>query len=528
MSTRQTKPFFYQAATQRWTKKLAAAKTLCIYAGAGVSIDRSGLSWERLAADLLATTLEPTTLDPGLVKAIGTQRLASIAMERLQAVHAESTPDRVAEALRPILYEKSSWVQGMLASQIAVLCVTRAAKGLRTVVVTSNYDDYIERQFQQDEVNVTVNGERSENWEDGRLIELNYLHGRIPERGAISTVVVSEADYAETQDRVTAELEAALSNDFTLILGSSLTDPPLIRSLLNTKPRAADPAALRLVLIPSQGNPATSSRLGRRLLSDGVAHLGCHALYPDFYCQVAQFLCEARVCAVDPVEYARSVSTTSYAGRLNGWWRSWMRAVQDDLSEQQRLHHLALTRSLAQVRDLIDAPEEERLKLELWMRWRPDDRKLRLWASSVGTWIDQGSMRFGDIDAESQYVSVRAFCSGYPILETASKDSGQRWRTYLATPVWVNDKKNKAASQIAGVVTLASMSGETTSSVSRRNRAKLRRALALSMDHAAQLLQAESAHLDPQTKLLSTSPAQDLDEAPPDDSTAPATTNPPA
>ena len=492
MSVKRGRPFFYEPSTQRWIERLSREEDLGIYAGAGVTIDRTGLAWTRLADELLAETFDLGLLTDDVKSAFGVQRKASIAFQRLSAIHGDNTPTRVAEVLRRILYADSSWVSGMLAAQLATLARSRADSGKKTEILTTNYDDYIERPLVGSEMNVVVSGKPVRRGRKTAPISLRYLHGRIPEHEAPTEVVISEADYSESDERVYGELMEALQRGTFLILGSSLTDTALVRALIDSKEAARKAGRKRLVVISRQGNTVAADPVGRQLLRSALEHFGCTAVYPDFHCQIAQFVCEIRVCSRNPEEYVRRVSTQNYRGRLGGWWDGWMQEMQDDLASQQALHHQRLRAVLDTVRDALDAPEDESLKLELWMRWRPDDRRLKLWASSVGTWTDEMSMRSGRIASDSEYVSVRAFCDGHPILKSFDAEAHERWKTYLAAPVWVTTDD---ASHIAGVVTLASMAPEKSSSVSLHNRAKLRRALAHIDRNATQLLTPATARI---------------------------------
>ncbi len=119
-------------------------------------------------------------------------------------------------------------------------------------------------------------------------------------------------------------------------------------------------------------------------------------------------------------------------------------------------------------------PAEEMLKLEVWIRWKPEAaRELRLWASSVGTWHDVAAMRRSEISPRSRYRSVHIFCHGAPIfLDDAEVDS--RWQTYLGLPVWLDGRRGVIP---AGVITLASAEPLDTSSVNEGNLSRLDQAM---------------------------------------------------
>jgi hypothetical protein len=67
----------------------------------------------------------------------------------------------------------------------------------------------------------------------------------------------------------------------------------------------------------------------------------------------------------------------------------------------------------------------------------------------------------------------------------AADDDDARWRTYLGTPVWMQDVKGTMP---VGVVTLASNRGKSDSSVTVRNLERLRSALPLMRSAAIKIL----------------------------------------
>lgn len=469
-------PFFARASTNRHIANFARSTKLAIYAGSGVSIDRTGLSWRGLSELLLAESSPDFDVSSEVLSTLGQQRIASVAVERLTSIHGERTSDRIASVLRNALYRDADWVSGNLIDFMSNLMIIRKALGYETQIITTNYDDYIEEAFLPEEFNLIVNGKRREETYSDALGTLNYLHGRIPENGNHSPIVVSEADYASTQVRVCEEIYDAATKCDLLILGSSLTDPPLVRSLVDSRATAKAAQLRRLVVFPRQGNAVLDDAHGRSLAADGARHLGCDALFPDFFGQVAQFVHEIAVCSTDPTSYSLDVGGSRYMQRLDDWWRGWLGAAQYDQESLQRAHHSALRMGVDDIREILDGTDEEALKLEAWIRWSPDDRRLQLWASSVGAWPDLSSAHSARISPDSKYASVRAFCIGHPYLYHP-EDRGNRWRTYLALPVRI--WKRGVGSHVVGTITLASMNGSSNGSVSLRNRANLRRALTI-------------------------------------------------
>ena len=71
---------------------------------------------------------------------------------------------------------------------------------------------------------------------EGSSIEVNYIHGSITENGDLrGSLVFSERNYADGHDRTVKKLIKWFEKGPTIIVGASLNDVPLVRSLLEFK-----------------------------------------------------------------------------------------------------------------------------------------------------------------------------------------------------------------------------------------------------------------------------------------------------
>jgi hypothetical protein len=248
-------------------------------------------------------------------------RLASI-LTRYSLDRDESI-EQLVEHLTPLLqnrlYKSTGWQRGLLAHNIAGLALSAATLGKTVHVVTTNYDTLLESSFQREilrtckvseapdtvgsvpGVTAVVYGEgdepgvarevtRMSEQEDGNCVTLHYLHGRVPPSGtARGKLVISEVDYAETRQTTVERLRSLFQEDSAIvILGASLTDPPLIDALALTAPKNIKyPESTRHVLIPceSLGYQAEPAETHNRMvghLARRCELLGITLLAPDF------------------------------------------------------------------------------------------------------------------------------------------------------------------------------------------------------------------------------------------------------
>jgi hypothetical protein len=418
---------------------------------------------------------------------------ASIIWHRYTQYFPDDPLSNLSSGIREALYRRSKWNYGDYASALILMCdaLTRAAQPVEVKILTTNYDDRLEQLATdgglipagQDSTafvpvylqaaDTPAVGERDGS--PGREVQIVYLHGKIDSKGGPheGKLIFSELDYLQHGRAVVDFLVKEFANSPVLILGSSLEDNPLLEALAKTKdsekagqgrwaiyPRAAAPRKLDVYRVTA---PET--------LPDPLVHLanraqqfGLELIVPDFFSQATQFLREvarARALMDKNESYAFAETGTDYDTRLSDWWREWF--IADDAERQsaqascsQNLH-LALDKVRTITGDL-----DERLKIELWVRWGPDHRSLLLWASSTGTWPDYAIARRVSIEADSKHAAARAFATGEVLLDKIPAEN-DRWDRYFAVPI---RPAGVIDSQVLGVIALApassSSSGQTT------------------------------------------------------------------
>ena len=532
----QAQPLFHRQSTKEKIAQIASNRRLVVYAGAGVTIDRSSLGWNELVSGLLENYIKPESQRRELLSKLTGLQGASAAAQMYYDDHKEEFRDRLTDRLRVLLYNSGQWQKGRLARNIAELVTALNLKALNSsdemgsCIVTPNYDDYIfEELVDADQTRRRKRRTRSvpelvfptgadplEKGKAGRNLlpwvrdaefpkpsttPCIHLHGFIPRNanGSLAAQyrhpVVSEQDYFDTEELSFQTLKSLMSKSAVLIVGASMTDPPFLRALAATRNSGFDRFAL--VPLPSKLNPADRAALHRNA-RERFQHFDVIPIFLDYYGQIQQFVREITTAAQldDPTNYLSDLEPIRYGRRLAYWWEAWIEQVRASYSEQQSLVHGILDVARITLSTILDASPSELFKIELWVRWNPEQlRQLNLWASSVGTWVDEESMRWGEIELDSEYQAVNAFIAGRPTyfaLEPSDSPT-QRWRTYLSIPLyWTGSEQGEVTT---GVLTIASMSESTQSALNpSTNKSRLIEAIAFAQDLGLHLVEPSASH----------------------------------
>lgn len=492
--------FFHQEDAHRIIEKVAEQDSLVVYAGAGVSIDRTGLSWPSLVEQMMKDHIPEADVRQVIMSSNSSLQAATIVSQMYRSRSGEKDATHViVNKLRTLLYAGRAWQRGELAMSIVQLIAELSNKDKPFRVVTTNYDAFIEdeirvlnarrRKLGMQGIKLTRSVVNPAHFPDkfdideyttpGRLV---YLHGHVSRSveddekvdgrglhrkadGADKGVTLSEVDYRMSHAPSSAILEDLFEKSSVLIVGSSLTDPPLLNALAkvtNGREVESRNKYLRVAIMPLQGLGIhkQDSRLINTMKKNVTLRMeqfGVKVLFPDFYSQVPQFLNEVRICSEQCSStrpYAGPWSPIRYESRLTSWWKEWWDSRCQKLVESQKMDHDTLRDELSEIEHQLGG-EGEVIKLEIWLRWEPSGskRQLKLWASSIGTWPHLQSMRLADIEAESNIFSVRSFCLGRPEIYATNNES-DRWLTYLCVPIRIGSYENDLP---VGVISLASM-----------------------------------------------------------------------
>jgi SIR2-like domain len=520
--------FFNQQDALTAIGNLAAVDDLVIFCGAGLTIDHTGKSWGQLVLDVLADRSKIPDLDlhPAdaevIAQVLSPLHLASLASHYLRenADDESKKEDALHTTLRNHLYSLSDWSAGGLVDNVARLALARAVRGLGTRLVTTNYETTLEERYQS-QLSVAGSDDPSEPQaglcvevvgEEGVVQEilprngagvvcLTYLHGRVPSKGDIrGKIAFSERDYWEVRQTVEECLVSLFTQTNVLILGSSLTDPPLMNALMTTADLSEERPFSRIAIFPMQSVATSGGTLSEEQGAAVAAHLparmkefGVDLLMPDFFSQVAQFVEEVRIQTLE------ANRDEWYDRRLERWWAEWKPLGEDwkfqvmfhnhlaEVVEDIRAHFGRARRSAAR--------DDESLKLEVWVRVPIGNRRrsLQLWAASSAVVTDVSNPRWASLSIATTFAAVEAYQAGRPLLKTLEGElkgpirdpRDGRWKTFLSVPIAITDE---SGSLPVGVVTLASSLGRSSSLRSagtriRENRPKaMRSVIALMRD----------------------------------------------
>lgn len=507
--------FFKNWGTKKSIVSVAGSDALTIYCGAGATIDRTTLSWGDLVykllireADSAASKARITTAEAQkLREKLSPLELASIYEQYVHESAVRDKSKRTSDAhvprLQDMLYRNSGWESGVLVRNIVRLAIGLSVLGRDVKIVTTNYDSYIEQEIDSYLEELTILGVADVPGYNvkcvrqvGTLptrppsgtastIELLYLHGRIPPAGGLDgALALSESDYQELRPDVSAALRGAFTGRDILVLGSSLTDPPLLGELANEK-GTADRTRVALVPATSTGmadlEAADFPKLVRHLHAR-ARQFGLELLVPDFHFQIGQFCQEVIICAQMGANYKdygnrrKTGCRERYGDRLVAWWDQWEAKA---LTASQVFVDLNTCLDTIEASDFWGTGAEEVYKLELWVRDTPiSERRLALWGASTGVLEHRAAMKYECLELTTSNASVRAFIEGKPLWLTTDdlddielrpekrkwiKALDGRWSRYLAVPIRLDE--HGATNLPVGVVTLAAMGGGSHTNV---------------------------------------------------------------
>ena len=414
--------------------------------------------------------------------------------------------DAIRKVFAEALYRDSGWHRGRTLQKLVDFIVISACMGKSISIITTNYDTYIERAIRErleflDDPNLSEDSESKKplpklSWvaykrvnsepndevreveeskvlfegdKEGSSIEVNYIHGSITENGDLrGSLVFSERNYADGHDRTVKKLIKWFEKGPTIIVGASLNDVPLVRSLLEFK---------RTIKERGEGSHAGIYAILRRIAIDSedisdqfqlsrAEVLGIKLLMFDSYNDIPDIFSNLIALCAQGID--------GYGGKL-----PCELALEDWIGQTAKFSRKISEYGYEMSSIVIDEifkkliGEEEKIKIEFWFvgyaEGSSDEKVLRVWTNSVGPTFTTGLRREEGIlrDNEKKVASVKAYCSGIPeiisidelnvgIDEKKNRDaSAGRWKTFLAVPLSVPSKKYNV-DIVVGVVTLAS------------------------------------------------------------------------
>lgn len=511
--------FFDNADTRALIAKLGTASDWVIYVGLGGTIDRTGMSWDGLVAGLLGEFGLDAETRSLVVRKNGPIRAATMveSLFRASAATEDEAIITLRAAIAKLLYGPNRSMAGKILPSLAQFALANAVKGQSVTFVTPNYDKYL-----HEAVTLACVGNPDKAGDlivldpdvatdltniDFSLINCFHLHGLVDGNDSKGIPVLGEQTYRDTTAASAAFLKEVFSNKNVLIVGSSVTDTPLVNALLDTV--STGKTTRRYAIQPLQSGEWQSITPAERRKMIEWNKLRLNAMrvepvHPDYYIQVAQLFSEFErsVRFGDAAKMTLPRYKGRYSERLEKWWRTWERKTLSNSAEQPHAHE-RLRLLVKEVKEVVGIPASEAIKAELWVRWEPHaSRMLALWASSTGTWDDIGSIHKAPIGLQGKYRAVDMFCSGAPKFFHADDSrlplhQQSRWRSYFGMPVWLEGPGGLLA---VGTIALASMTDAKPADASTRpgsiaetNLANLQKAISLMAIAGDELLSTEKS-----------------------------------
>lgn len=425
-------------------ERFATAPHVTLLVGAGASMEASLPSWPELIERLLERVAKE---QPQLVDEDHRADWIRRTLERDELLGAgavvEVMADDELDALLPqALYGDegaAAYEPGPIAHQVARL---RMQFGDRITILTTNYDDLIERALLT--AGATKRNIRSyvrrRNEPPGGAVPVTHLHGYAGREGPPRNLVLTEEHYHRMQrgrswqeEYVTDRLE----NSLCLFIGTSLTDPNLIRYLYGYSSSSRRHAAIFV----RQGDLDSAAPSVRDAREEAIAkrwhRCGVEAIFVDHYADAAQLLYEIghrRATGADyeplPDRARRTLELIERALFATGGTDDQFAQRQIALSSWLRSH---LYKLLGTALDGADPPGGERLALALWLL-SPDGWTLTGWAHSDRAHQDPATIEAVPIAAGSEWVAVRTICQGVRV-ELDRESAVSRWRYVRGLPL---------------------------------------------------------------------------------------------
>lgn len=534
------RPFFRQAVVKSALKALDEAPQLSVLAGSGVSSDAGLVGWEQLLNGLLRNTPghdgtheEFDAFASAAARAEGTLGRASLVEARFEGRSAEFaelvsnalTPAEQGSSQRPLVDEADG--PGRTARALASLCVDVPAARAPVHLITTNFDLVLEQALlqaerkNQPESDVdpsvrAVSQAAAGNDPATRKWVVHHLHGWLPvpcnaaeETGhptefhhvvaGDNRIVLSETGYYSEQptnawqDRL---IENVLDPGHTLlIVGTSLSDPALVRHLYRTAKRPHNtPRAYAVILRPEpilgQSEPGRDARARYEAIArERWNAVGVEVLFADYRFQIAQFCSELTLLRSGAVN-KKGKDAARYGARLDTWFtkafaRGSLLSVESDGTEDdyltashtfQKRQQLLTEELRAVVNGLVVKPFEhlasDHLALHLWCR---SPRRLRfgqvhdllegglcalgMIGASDRSWADPESIDTRELHHTSDRLAVRAFCNQQLALTEAPLGS---WDQLVAVPVTLEDGARRLPIGVISLNARSMTAGERT------------------------------------------------------------------
>lgn len=418
------------------------AHAVTLVVGAGASMEANLPSWRELVRRLLVRAArESMELATGDAEAWAEYTLTRDDLLAAAAIAETLVDDDLEGALPTALYGSEGAARfepGPIAAEIARL---RACFGNTLTLLTTNYDDLIERALMESgmqKARVRSYVQR-QNPPDG-VVGVTHLHGFAGRDGRPRRLVLTEEHYHRMQRRSSWQEKLVtehLARSHCLFVGTTLTDPNLIRYVYGSAPGRARHAAVFVRQDELDGVDPVVRRAREQAVEARWGRCGVNAVFVDHFADAAQLVHEIGLrkrCG----EGYRPVKER--AARAIGAIESALRqANPDDFARLQvalsaRLR-LALDRMVRSAIDGSGGLGGERLAMALWLLGQEGDT-ITAWAHSDRAHQDPSTITAVPLHSpsSSRWIAVRAICRGGQ-LDGDLDDELSRWRFIRGLPL---------------------------------------------------------------------------------------------
>jgi hypothetical protein len=424
-------------------QRFAGSKRVTLIVGAGASMEVLLPSWRELLRRLLQTVAAD---DAALTTAEAEAEWVDLTLNAEDLLAAGAVvevmaADELDELLPEQLYAPdgpNSFEPGPIAHQVAYLRTT-FSDGL--TILTTNYDDLIERALLARGVakkNVKSYVRRKKKLPTG-AVPVTHLHGFAGRDGDPKGLVLTEEHYHRMQrGRSWQEkyVTDCLENTLCLFIGTSLTDPNLIRYLYGYKHPAQKHAAIFVRQAESDDAQPEVRAMRERAICERWARCGVEAVIVDHFGDAAQLVYEIGYRRTDESGYQPVTVRAKTALNRIGSVLLDLDGTPDEFAARQVVLSGWLRRTLTATLKAVlggSAPAGERFALALWLL-SEDGTTLTGWAHSDRAHQDPSTIEAVPIRASSEWVAVRAICQGVRVESDQDREIS-RWKFIRGLPL---------------------------------------------------------------------------------------------
>lgn len=495
-------------------KSILNARKIVIYCGAGVSYALTGLTWNNLILDV-AKRLEGdfkrfvgertykeqhshllNEIRQNVGNPSGNASLVASYIKQFRETNPfpYSVEDTLTKLIGDALYRLSvpSDNDAYLLSYISYLVVSLLRAKVEVVVVTTNYDSYLEEALrvgvellnkdmhdndEQVSVRIRSNVENYEPDSEHPELSILYLHGRIPLNRIPDTqpngksinngkLVFSDIDYFESEKRTKKLLNRAADGaDCFLILGSSLDDPPLVKWIQNNKreqtptnepgnsvssPKNTTVIVVQPIREEAYEEPALTD--SDRKIYAGLKNRRYALLGVDYYIPVRCYIDIALLIRDSIVSRKTIESDKPYTSATYTDLSKWSTSISGNINDPSR--SLSLYEALSRNAEFVGSALSKLIafsrvfttKIEFWIRGavprEGDPSYLVKVADSSGIVLNPSTRRVESYLRRfpSRSAALRALQIGRAELVTLRTlglpDSASRWQAFYSTPIF--------------------------------------------------------------------------------------------